>query len=97
MEFKLQLASVDDILKQDMSDPISQVVADYADILTAVVEEEESYLRGQISFERFKDMVNEFQEKGYGRYPMTSDRYPILVSVSEDGVLSLTLYDAYIE
>ena len=97
MEFKLQLASVDDILKQDMSDPISQVVADYADILTAVVEEEESYLRGQISFERFKDMVNEFQEKGYGRYPMTSDRYPILVSVSEDGVLSMTLYDAYIE
>ena len=97
MEFKLQLASVDDILKQDMSDPVSQVVADYADILTVVVEKEESYLRGQISFERFKDMVNEFQEKEYGRYPMTSDQYPILVSVSEDGVLSLTLYDAYIE
>ena len=97
MEFKLQLASVDDILKQDMSDPVSQVVADYADILTVVVEKEESYLRGQISFERFKDMVNEFQEKVYGRYPMTSDQYPILVSVSEDGVLSLTLYDDYIE
>ena len=95
MEFKLQLASVDDILKQDMSDPVSQGVADYADILTAVVEKEESYLRGHISFERFKDMVNEFQKKEYGRYPMTSDQYPILVSVSEDGILSLTLYDAY--
>ena len=97
MKFLLTSTSVDDGLKQDMTDDISKIVADYADVATVYSVDEENYIDGHTSFEKFKDMVKALQDAGYGSYPMGGEQYPILVNVNKEGVLCLTVYNSYIE
>lgn len=97
MRFHLTSTSIDDELKSDFSDDISKIVADYVDIATICSDNEENYIEGHTSFEKFKDMVKALQDVGYGSYPMGGEQYPILVNVNEDGILCLTVYNSYIE
>jgi hypothetical protein len=97
MRFHLTSTSIDDELKSDFSDDISKIVADYVDIATMCSANEENYIEGHTSFEKFKDMVKALQDVGYGSYPMGGEQYPILVNVNEDGILCLTVYNSYIE
>lgn len=92
-----RLTSVVDELSQDMSDNISKIVVDYVDIATMHSVNEEKYIDGHTSFEKFKDMVKALQDAGYGSYPMGGEQYPILVNVNQEGVLCLTVYNSYIE
>lgn len=92
-----RLTSVMGELAQDMSDNISKIVADYADVATVYSVDEESCIDGHISFEKFKDMVKTLQDAGYGSYPMGGEQYPILLNVNEDDILCVTVYDSYIE
>lgn len=57
MRFHLTSTSIDDELKSDFSDDISKIVADYVDIATMCSANEENYIEGHTSFEKFKDMV----------------------------------------
>lgn len=91
------LTAIDNDLKSDFSDDISKIVADYVDVATVYSKDEESYIDGHTSFEKFKDMVAALQEAGYGSYPMDGEQYPILVNVNKDGILCLTVYNSYIE
>lgn len=97
MIFHLTSTSIDDELKSDFSDDISKIVADYVDIATMCSANEENYIEGHTSFEKFKDMVKALQDAGYGSHPIGGEQYPILVNVNEEGILCLAVYNSYIE